>query len=167
MVVAASIAHAPDVKDDRPSHNCMCFKVLSLSIGRLKTFSKFIQGYGPKFAQADMAITIHQGSVDADGNLVVDFRPRPTDGQETMYVSIRTSCVPGCSLESLIRSVQGWGSQGKAVARFSLPIDNIDPLELHSALDNLLTKQAVVYRDHVVIGDASRALAIIDGAWIC
>ena len=156
IAVAAPIAHAPDVKDDSPSHNCMCFKVLSSSIGRLKTLSTFIQGVGPKLAQADMAITMHQGSVDADGNLVVDVRPRPTDGQETMYVSICTSFVPGCPLESLIRSVQGWGSQGKAVARFSLPIDNIDPLELHSVLDNLLTKQAVVYRDHVVIGDASR-----------
>ena len=117
----------------------LCFKVLSTSIGKMKTMATFFPEVGPKLEEGCMAITLHQAALVNDDHLSVDIQPRMY-GDGNMNVMVCTDFVPGCSLQGLTANARGWiqTSDASSQAVYTIPIADVPRSELDGAIAKLV-----------------------------
>ena len=117
----------------------LCFKVLSTSIGKMKTMATFFPEVGPKLEEGCMAITLHQAALVNDDDLSVDIQPRMY-GDGNMNVMVCTDFVPGCSLQGLTANARGWiqTSDASSQAVYTIPIADVPRSELDGAIAKLV-----------------------------
>ena len=125
----------------------MCFKILNMNPGRIKTIGTFTPKGGRVLSQNDFAVTIHmQHACGPDGALLTDLRPQVC-GSGGTHVCLVTDFNPGCSLSTLTDVMHGWSNEGKSSVQYMLPIDGVNPIEVHLTLERFLTHRAVPGQD--------------------